>query len=171
MNNNRIVNVGFMPKQVLPPLPVGANNMFQAGRIQANQDAISLNELTKGGSKRRKKRKNFRYKGGASQAVVLVPPAPPYSTFGTQDNYYKLTNLAMDVNNAKIFDNATTQSQVARLATNQQNLYYGKGGSSTHWGCLSGGKKSRCNKSKRCNKSRCKRKHRKTCKHRKRHRY
>ena len=164
MNNNRIVNVGFMPKQVIPPLPVGANNMFQAGRIQANQDAISLNELTKGGSKRRKKRKNFRYKGGASQAVILVPPAPSYSTFGTQGNYNALTKLALQVDNARIFDNATTQSQVAKLATDQQNLYNGKGGSKK----LSKGNKSRCNK------SRCKRKHRKhrkTCKHMKRRHY
>jgi hypothetical protein len=103
MNNNRIVNTGSIPPQKVPALPVGANNIYQAGMITAQKDAASLNQLI-GGKKRRKKRKNSRYKGGASQAVILAPSVPSYATGGTQNNYNKLAQLGMNVQNAGVFD-------------------------------------------------------------------
>jgi len=165
-----IVKTESLPPQKVPALPVGANNIYQAGMITAQKDAASLNQLI-GGTKRRKKGKYSRYKGGASQAVILAPSVPSYATPGTQGNYTSLAKLGMDVQNAGVFDTTKTQSQVAGLSTEQNKIYNGKGGSSTHWGCLSGGNKSKCKK------SRCKRKHRKTYKthktrkYMKRHRY
>ena len=163
MNNNRVVDTGSIPPQKVPALPVGANNIYQAGMITAQKDAASLNQLI-GGKKKHKKNKKYRYKGGSSQTVILAPSVPSYATQGTQGNYIKLAELGLKVQNAGVYDATKTQSQVAGISTEQNNIYNGKGGSSTHWGCLSGG-----NKSKR-KKSRCKRKHRKhrkTCKCRK----
>jgi hypothetical protein len=163
MNNNRIVNTGSIPPQKVPALPVGANNIYQAGIITAQKDAASLNQLI-GGKKRCKKKKNSRYKGGATQAVILAPSVPSYATGGTQDNYTKLAELGLNVQNAGVYDATKTQSQVAGISTEQNNIYNGKGGSSTHWGCLSGGNKSKRKKSRFKKKQR---KHRKTCKCRK----
>jgi hypothetical protein len=170
MNNNRVVDTGSIPPQKVPALPVGANNIYQAGMITAQKDAASLNQLI-GGKKKHKKNKKYRYKGGSSQAVILAPSVPSYAAPGTQGNYTALAKLGLDVQNAGVYDTTKTQSQVAGISTEQNKIYNGKGGSSVHWGCLSGGKKSKCNKSKKkrsykCKKSRCKRKHRKTCKRR-----
>ena len=177
----KIVDTGSNLTQDLLSLPMGANNIFQAGVITAQKDAASLNQLTKGGTKRRKKNKHSRYKGGATAATtaaILAPTVPSYATPGTQGNYNDLAKLNMNTLNQAVFDNATNQSQVANLATQQSNIYNLKGGSAI-WGCLSGGKKSKC-KSSKCKSSKCKRKHMKTNKHkkniktrkhRKRHRY
>ena len=165
MNNNRVVNTGSLPPQKVSALPVGANNIYQAGMITAEKDAASQNQLI-GGTKRRKKRKNSRYKGGASQAVIHAPSVPSYAAPGPQGNYTELAKLGLNVQNAGVYDTTKSQSQVAGISTEQNNTYNGKGGSSVHWGCLSGGKKSKRKRSYKCKKSRCKRKHRKTCKHR-----
>ena len=171
MNNNRVVDTGSIPPQKVPALPVGANNIYQAGMITAQKDAASLNQLIGG----KKKHKKFRHKGGASQAVIVVPSVPSYAAPGTQGNYTRIAELGSKVQNDGVYDTTKTQSEVASISTEQNKIYYGKGGSSTHWGCLSGGKKSKCKKSKcnkskktsyKCKKSRCKRKHRKTCKRR-----
>jgi len=189
----KIVNTGSNLTQDLLSLPMGANNIFQAGVITAQKDAASLNQLTKGGSKRYKKGKYSRYKGGnprykggattATTAAILAPTVPSYATPGTQGNYNDLAKLNMNTLNQAVFDNATNQSQVANLATQQSNIYNLKGGYPI-WGCLSGGKKMKCKSSKckssKCKSSKCKGKHRKTNKHkknmktkkhRKRHRY
>ena len=65
-NNNSIVKPELMSTQLLHPLPVGANNMFDAGIIIAQKDAISaisLNNLI-GGTKRRKIRKKYNIYNG-----------------------------------------------------------------------------------------------------------
>ena len=157
MTVNRIVDVESIPAQKIPALPMGANNIYQAGMVKSQQEAILHNKLV-GGTKR--------YKGGT--AAILAPVAPPHATGGTQNNYNKLAQLGMNVQNAGVFDKTTTQSQVAGISTEQNKIYYGKGGSPIEWGCLSGGNTSKRCKSKRRKKSyRCKRKHKKTCKHRK----
>ena len=171
----KIVDTGSNLTQDLLSLPMGANNIFQAGLITAQKDAASLNQLTKGGTKRRKKSKHSRYKGGnprykggataATTAAILAPTVPSYATPGTQGNYNDLAKLNMNTLNQAVFDNATNQSQVANLATQQSNIYNLKGGSAI-WGCLSGGKKSKC-KSSKCKSSKCKKKHMKTNKHKK----
>ena len=66
VNNNSIVKPELMSTQLLHPLPVGANNMFDAGIIIAQKDAISaisLNNLI-GGTKRRKIRKKYNIYNG-----------------------------------------------------------------------------------------------------------
>ena len=162
MTVNRIVDVESIPAQKIPALPMGSNNIYQAGMAKSTQEAALHNKLV-GGTKRYKKRKNLRHKGGA--AAILAPVAPSHSTGGTQNNYNKLAQLGMNVQNAGVYDKTTTQSQVAGLSTEQNKIYYGKGGSPIEWGCLSGGNTSKRCKSKRRKKSyRCKRKHKKNCK-------
>ena len=167
---NRIVDVESIPAQKIPALPMGANNIYQAGMVKSEEQASLQHQLIKGGTKRRKKKKNLCHKGGA--AVTHPPAAPSYAAGGTQNNYNELAKLGMNVQNAGVYDKTTTQSQVAGLSTEQNKIYYGKGGSSIEWGCLSGGNTSkRCKrKHKKTRKTRKTRKSRKTCKHMKRHR-
>jgi hypothetical protein len=164
-----IVKNDSIPAQTIKPLPVGANSIYEAGRITAENKAALHNNLI-GGIKRYKKRNNLRYKGGAiaaqaaapaAQAVVLAPVAPSHATGGTQNSYNQIAELGVNVQNAGVFDATKSQAQVASISTEQNKIYNGKGGSSIKWGCFSGGNKSKCNKSKRY-----KRKHRKTCKNR-----
>ena len=177
MTVNRIVDVESIPAQKIPALPMGANNIYQAGMVKSEEQASLQNKLV-GGAKRYKKRKNLRHKGGA--AAILAPVAPSHATGGTQNSYNQIAELGVNVQNAGVYDKTTTQSQVAGLSTEQNKTYYGKGGSSIEWGCLSGGNTLKCNKSKRCKRKykktrktckTCKTcKTRKTCKHMKRHR-
>ena len=103
----KIVDTGSNLTQDLLSLPMGANNIFQAGVITAQKDAASLNQLTKGGTKRRKKKKHSRYKCGATAATtaaILAPTVPSYATPGTQGNYNDLAKLNMNTLNQAVFD-------------------------------------------------------------------
>jgi hypothetical protein len=133
-----------------------------------------------GGIKRLNKMRKL--KGGAAQ--VLVSPAPSYAVNQTETNdaNKQLAGLALSTQNNASFDNTVNgnQADVSIIAAKSQATYNGKGGrrrssakkggSFPRWGCFSGGKKSRRQRSKRRYTKSCKCKTRKTCKHTKRHR-
>lgn len=178
----RIVENTALPQQEIKPLLVGANNPFESAMMAQQNEAKLLNSLV-GGVRRRKKSKSHRIKlkGGSigSIPVIIAPSAPSIdsSPAVTNANFIKITELAAGAKNAAAFDTTTSQSQVAKIAENQEAVYFGKGGKKKRsskkggsfpvWGCLSGGKKSKKHKKT----SRYKRKHRKTRKIMKRHRH
>jgi len=181
-SQERIIENTALPQQKMQPLLPGAKNPFESAMISQQNEAKLLNSLV-GGIRRLKKSKSRRIKlkGGADGAipVVIAPSAPSIDTSPavTNANFSDLTKLAVNAQNNAAFDATTSQSQVAKIAENQEAVYSGKGGkkkwsskkggSFTVWGCLSGGKKSKKHKKT----SRYKRKHRKTRKIMKRHRH
>jgi hypothetical protein len=138
-NQPNIVSAKAMPPQTIIPLATGATSPMSSAQIQqqqAVQKQMSLIGKT-GGSKRRK------MKGGTT--FIQVPPVQP----GTP-NYTQNTNTMKQITQV-----ASIQQEQAKFDSQVK-----KGGSWPVWGCLSGGKRSRCRRIKsRCrrNKSRCRR--------------
>jgi hypothetical protein len=160
-NGTPIIQSTALPTSTTKPFPTGSNSIYTAGVVeQRNQSQIQTNLVKKSGGGKRYMR------GG--QPMVAVQSAPSYAPdkTATNNNNAALTELAQKTQNNAAFDKTTSQSQVASISTQQQNVYNGKGGkrggSWPHWGCLSGGKQTR---KKRCKKRRC-RKRRKTRRHR-----
>jgi len=155
-----IVPNNALPEYKIQPLPQGANNIFKAGYIKQQNQTLLQSSLV-GGRKRVKK--NITKGGGGVIPVVIAPSAPSFDPTpnATNANLINLTKLATQVSNNAIYDKTVngTQQQVDRLFEKQMAPF--KGGS-LHWGCLSGGKKSRkhikgCKCKRKC-KSICKRK-------------
>jgi len=173
-----VVKTDALEPNTMKPLPPGATDIYKAGIVK-QQNEVALQQSLIGGIKRRRKmRKTRRMKGGTGP-VVVVQSAPSYSPNLDATNKLNtdIAKLANENYNNAIFDKTVdgNQAEVAKLSTQQQNVYNGKGGKKwlskkggawPVWGCLSGGKKSRKRKSCRCKK----RKHKKTCKLMKRRR-
>jgi hypothetical protein len=172
-----IVANDAMPQQTVKPFPGGANNIYSAGVVEANNQNALQNALinpSSGGKKRK-----YRFKGGAAE--VLVPPVPSYAPGSSQatTNNTALTSLALKTQNGAAYDNTVNSSpaEVASISAQQNSVYYGsggsikkksiskskykKGGSWPKWGCLSGGKKTRRNKKKHMSKRRKTKRHQK----------
>jgi hypothetical protein len=183
MGSTIVVKTNALPPNTMKPLPPGATDIYKAGIVKQQNEAVLQQSLI-GGIRRRKKMKKSRRirklakKGGAAP-VVVVAGAPSYSPNLKQTNNLN-TNIAILANQNEsnsIFDKTVggNQADVAKLSTQQQLPFKGgkKKGGSPIWGCLSGGKKSRKhNKSCKCKTCKCKRKKlRKTRKLSKRHRH
>jgi hypothetical protein len=178
-----VVKTDALPPNVMKPLPPGASDIYKAGMVKQQNEA-ALQQSLIGGIRRRKKMKKSRRirklakKGGAAP-VVVVAGAPSYSPNLEQTNKLNvdIAKLANENYTNSVFDKTVggNQAEVAKLSTQQQNTYNGKGGQkkggSPIWGCLSGGKKSRKHKKDcKCKTCKCKRKKlRKTRKLLKRH--
>lgn len=182
-SQSRVVQTGALPPNNVLPLQPGASNIYQSGAIKANEQNQLQNALAGGkqsGGKQSHRKQSHRkksYKGGATPVaqvqttpVIQVQPTPSFdpNKGGSIANNTAIATLANSVQNGSAFDKTVNgnQSEVAAISAQQRAAYNGnqKGGSrggSLHWGCLSGGKKSR--------KSR-KSKRRKTRKNVKRHR-
>lgn len=168
----QIIKSDAVPPYTIKPFPNGGNNIYTAGiKTQQNQQEIQTKLIGQNGGIKRKRKLH----GGAAPPVIEVKPLPSYTPNlqqTTQSNS-EIQALAIKTQNAATFDNTKTQSQVANIAAQQQAIYSGKtggakrhGGSGPIWGCLSGGKRTRRNRTR----IRTARRHGKKCytkKHRK----
>lgn len=182
MGSTNVVKTDALPPNTMKPLPPGATDIYKAGIVKQQNEAVLQQSLI-GGIRRRKKMKKSRRirklakKGGAAP-VVVVAGAPSYSPNLEQTNKLNtdIAKLANQNESNSIFDKTVggNQAEVAKLSAQQQSPFKGgkKKGGSPIWGCLSGGKKSRKhNKSCKCKTCKCKRKQGKTRKLMKRRRY
>lgn len=140
--------LGAQPQQISAVNGSISKTVQQNMAKQADQQATLVNAV--GGKRRR-----FRGKGGAT--AVAPPMRIGYSdpSGATQNNANAINKLAIDTQQAAVFDSATTQAQTKALATQQQQA-------------LSGGKRS--DRKRYTRKSRKSRKSRKTRKSRRRYR-
>lgn len=179
----RVVQTGALPPNNVAPLEAGSSNVYQSAAMKSTNQNQLQNTLTKQGGRPRKRKMQMR--GGANGVannaapVVVVAGAPSFDTNkgGTNANNVAIATLANKTSSQAALDGTVggTQAQAAAISANQQNEYYGtggshrrrtsykKGGSFPVWGCFSGGKKSRRHKKS------CKCKRRKTRKHYKKH--
>ena len=151
---------------VVEPFPQGANSVYSAGQITAQNNTNRLAILTgqNGGIKTRKRIKRRKLSGrklsgrklsgrklsgrklsgrklsgGANPPVVVVSGAPSYAPSGTDNINLQIAGLAIATNNNAVFDKTGTGGNVNAIAAQQNRVYYGtKGGS------------KRTHRSKRC---------------------
>jgi hypothetical protein len=164
-NGQPIIQSTALTNSTTKPFPPGSNSIYSAGVVEQRNQSQMQTDLVKksGGSRRsgsRRRTRSRRMRGG--QPMVAVQPAPSYAPdkTATNNNNAALTELAQKTQNNAAFDKTTSQSQVATISTQQQNIYNGKGGkkkyrkngkkggSWPHWGCLSGGKLTRLTRRK-----------------------
>jgi hypothetical protein len=172
--NPPMIKSTAMPQQTVTAMPPGSKGPMDAGiKTQQQQTDSQMALIGKsGGSKRR----NRRFKGGATTApAVQVPPvqAGVANPDATAASYAALTNVATTQQVGSTFDSAKDPSQTAALQAQQQSLYKsggsksrrgkrgknGKRGGSVNWGCYSGGKKSKKRRKSRSRSKRTKRHH------------
>jgi len=155
------------PPQQIPPTNGSIFNTVNSkmATSSANQNCLTTGNCSKTGGKR------YKSKGGATSMVAppLYNPVPDGGTSQTNANNITKSTVAMNVNSG--FDACagkgagcttgvqTTQQQILKGGMNMRGINMGgrsikrtkgkRGGSWPKWGCMSGGKKSRKNKSKR----------------------
>ena len=152
--NQRVVQTNALPPNVVASYPVGANNIFTAGKIAQQNNDMLQSKLTgqNGGIKSCKRRKLSRRKlskrnkrsrrhrklshrklrGGNNPPVVIVPSAPSYAPNPalTGATNAQITGLAIATNNNAVYDKTVSQGDVNTIANSQNRVYYGsKGGS------------------------------------------
>ena len=157
---NNTIQANAVPKQEVQPLAPGAISPGQSAYMNSQQQLATQRALTgKTGGKTRLKRR----RGGAAAIVVPTPPPGPTAT-ASQANYTGLTVVAQQQQQQATFDSAKTPAQTAALQAQNNEMYkggsrrysrryYKRGGSWPKWGCLSGGKTRRYNKSNKGKKS------------------
>jgi hypothetical protein len=156
----KIIQSDALPPNTIKPLEPGATSIFDSAIIKQNNQNNLQNKL--GGRKQ--------FKGG-NPPVIQVSPSPSYALNKSETNAInaQITGLAVNNQNQMAYDklaNNGNASDTAKIASQQQLIYNGKGGfkrggSWPNWGCLSGGKKSRKNCKKRKRRKRRSRKYRK----------
>ena len=135
-----------MPVQEIQSFPDGANSPMTAGIAAQNQQVARQMALIgkSGGTIRRHRRRHRRRHMLGGAVGVLVPAVSPGAVNGGQvsQQYADLTKLATAGANNAAFDNPdATQAQVAGIATKQQAVYSGNGGSKRRILCSSCKKK------------------------------
>jgi hypothetical protein len=167
--------------QAMPPMqvnafPPGTTSINKAAALNQQQNINNQVNLTKlSGGRKRRMRGGQNGVASTTSSVTVVPSPPSYAVNpdATQTNFTDLTKLNETAYRNAQYDSAATKSDTAAIAaTNNQNAggwkktrgWKKKGGSWTHWGCLSGGKKHR-RKTKRTKRTKRTNKHRKTKRH------
>lgn len=126
MAQPRIIQSNALPPPTTLPLEPGASSIFDSAIIKQQNQNMVQNALAKTGGYRRKRTQ----RGSGPQ--VLVPPAPSYALNPVQTNDInaKIMSLAVNNQNNSAFDGTVNGSQAdaAKIASEQQAIYNGKGG-------------------------------------------
>jgi hypothetical protein len=140
MAQPRIIQSNALPPPTTLPLEPGASSIFDSAIIKQQNQNMVQNALAKTGGYRRKRTQ----RGSGPQ--VLVPPAPSYALNPVQTNDInaKIMSLAVNNQNNSAFDGTVNGSQAdaAKIASEQQAIYNGKGGKRSTNSRQEGGKRS-----------------------------
>lgn len=131
--------LGAKPQSIAPIDGSISKTVQQNMAKQADQQAALVNAV---GGKRRKY-----HKGGATAAAPPLRIGYNDPSGATQNNANAINKLAIDTQQAAVFDKASSQAQTQSLAAQQQKA-------------LSGGRRRKTNKRKRKNKRKYSRKYR-----------
>jgi hypothetical protein len=138
------------PAQQLAPPPPGSNGSLysSAGAITKN-NATSQNNLNKIGGSRR----HMRFKGGATDSIVVTPMRVPYPETGRGDqttsaNVTNSTKVGASLNANQQYDACVGQGASCGMSGGKKLA-----GGLPNWRCMSGGK-SRRRKTRKTKKNR-----------------